>query len=224
MPDPHPALTPPLTFEQARVLGCLLEKEALVPDSYPLTLNTLITACNQSTNRDPVTHFDETTVVRALDGLRESQWAFQLSQAGARVPKFKHNLSAKIPGLSPASVALLCTLITRGHQTAGELRQRCERMHAFPDLPSLEAELDTLQTHPDGPLIVCLPAGSGRRVPAYAHLFCGPVDPALPAAAVVVAPSPPSTPPVDPEWKDRIEAELVSLRAELTDLKTQLGL
>ena len=146
---------PPLTFEQSRILGCLLEKEVLVPDSYPLTLNTLVTACNQSTNREPVTNFDESTVTRALEGLRETQWAFQLSQAGARVPKFKHNLHAKIHDLSPASVALLCTLLLRGHQTAGELRQRTERLHPFPDLPSIEAELDTLQNHPEGPLPVC---------------------------------------------------------------------
>ncbi len=217
----------PLTFEQSRVLGCLLEKEVLVPDSYPLTLNTLITACNQSTNRDPITHFDETTVVRALDGLRETQWAFQLSQAGARVPKYRHNLHAKIHDLSPASVALLSTLLLRGHQTAGELRQRCERLHAFPDLPSIETELDALQNHPEGPLVICLPSGHGRRVPAYAHLLCGPVDPFAPSTASIPATTtivPPPAPPIDPDWKDRIELELATLRAELADLKSQLGL
>ncbi len=223
MPESHPVLATPMRFEQARILGCLLEKEVLVPDSYPLTLNTLVTACNQSTNRDPVTSLDEATVVRALDGLRESQWAFQISLAGSRVPKFKHNLPAKIPGLTPAAIAVLCTLLLRGHQTAGELRQRCERMHAFPDLPAIESELAALQNHPDGPLIVCLPAGGGRRVPAYAHLFCGPVDLAAPAAAVIVAPPPPAAPSIDPEWKDRIESEIAALRAELADLKAQLG-
>jgi uncharacterized protein YceH (UPF0502 family) len=226
MSDTHSALTQPLTFEQSRVLGCLLEKEVLVPDSYPLTLNTLVTACNQSTNRDPVTNFDETVVIRALDGLRETQWAFQLSQAGARVPKFKHNLHAKIHDLSPAAVAILCMLLLRGHQTAGELRQRCERMHAFPDLASIETQLEALQHQPEGPLIVCLPSGSGRRVPAYAHLFCGPVDPFSPS--VTAAPTtyivPPPAPPIDPDWKERIESELATLRAELADLKSQLGL
>jgi uncharacterized protein YceH (UPF0502 family) len=217
---------PPLTFEQARILGCLLEKEVLVPDSYPLTLNTLVTACNQSTNREPVTSFDEATVTRALEGLRENQWAFQLSQAGARVPKFKHNLHAKIHDLSPAPVALLCTLLLRGPQTAGELRQRCERMHPFPDLSSLESELDSLQTHPEGPLVVCLPSGHGRRVPAYAHLLCGPVDPATATSSIAPASVivPPPAPPIDPEWKDRIEAELAALRSELAELKTQLGI
>jgi uncharacterized protein YceH (UPF0502 family) len=217
---------PPLTFEQSRILGCLLEKEVLVPDSYPLTLNTLVTACNQSTNREPVTSFDESTVTRALEGLRETQWAFQLSQAGARVPKFKHNLHAKIHDLSPASVALLCTLLLRGHQTAGELRQRTERMHPFPDLQSIEAELDTLQNHPEGPLVVCLPSGNGRRVPAYAHLLCGPVDPNTPASSIapVTTIVPPPAPPIDPDWKERIESELASLRAELAELKAQLGI
>ncbi len=224
MPAPHPAIAAPLTFEQARVLGCLLEKEALVPDSYPLTLNTLVTACNQSTNRDPVTSFDEAAVVRALDGLRESQWAFQLSQAGARVAKYKHNLAAKIPGLSAASTALLCTLLLRGVQTAGELRQRSERQHAFPDIASIEAELAALQNHPEGALVICLPAGHGRRVAAYAHLFCGEVEPASITTAVIVPPAVVAeTRAADAEWKEKIEAELAALRAEVTELKAQLG-
>jgi uncharacterized protein len=216
----------PITFEQSRILGCLLEKEVLVPDSYPLTLNTLVTACNQSTNREPVTNLDEITVTRSLEGLRESQWAFQISQAGARVPKFKHNLHAKIADLSPASVALLCTLLLRGHQTAGELRQRTERMHAFPDLQAVEAELDTLQNHPDGPMVICLPSGNGRRVAAYAHLLCGPVDPYASTSAVASVDTivPPPAPPIDPEWKTRIEAELAALRNEVAELKSQLGI
>lgn len=222
MSEIHPTLATPLSFEQARILGCLLEKETLVPDSYPLTLNSLVTACNQSTNRDPVTNLDEAVVLRALDGLREALWAFQISQAGARVPKFKHNLPAKIPGLSPAATALLCTLLLRGHQTAGELRQRCERLHAFPDLPSVETALEELCHHPDGPLAVCLPAGQGRRVAAYASLFCGPVDASAAAGPVIIAPPPAASSP-DAEWKERIESELAALRAEMAELKTQLG-
>jgi len=224
MSEPHPALSPPLSLAQTRVLGCLLEKEALVPDIYPLTLNSLITACNQSTNREPVTHFSEGEVLAALDGLREHQWAFQLSQAGARVPKFKHNLVHKIPDLSPASQALLTTLLLRGPQTSGELRQRCERMHAFPDLAAVEAELDALQTLPDGPLVVCLPPGSGRRVACYAHLFAGPVDPDVITGAVIIAPPPPPAPSIDPDWQAQIESQLAALQAELRDLKSQLGI
>lgn len=223
MHDTHPALATPLTFEQSRVLGCLLEKEILVPDSYPLTLNTLVIACNQSTNRDPVTSFDEATVLTALDGLRESLWVFQLSQAGARVPKFKHNLPAKISGLTPAAHALLSTLLLRGHQTAGELRQRCERLHAFPDLPAVEAALTDLQNHPEGPLITCLPAGQGRRVAAYAHLFGGPVDASAPVQLLPLPPTSARPPSLDEEWKSRIESELVALRTELAELKAQLG-
>ncbi len=222
MTETNSALAAPLSFEQARVLGCLLEKEVLVPDSYPLTLNALIAACNQSTNRDPVTSFDEAAVVAALESLREAQWAFQISQAGARVPKFKHNLPAKLTGLSAASCALLCTLLLRGPQTAGELRQRCERLHAFPDIPSVESELADLQNHPQGPLITCLPAGQGRRVAAYAHLFSGPVDAS--AAGVVMVSAPLARPPaLDDEWKNRIEAELAALRSDLADLQSQLG-
>lgn len=224
MSDPHPALFPPLSLAQTRVLGCLLEKETLVPDTYPLTLNSLITACNQSTNRDPVTHFSESEVLAALDGLREHQWAFQLSQAGARVPKFKHNLSHKIPDLLPASRALLTTLLLRGPQTSGELRQRCERLHEFPDLASVESELDALQSLAAGPLVVCLPPGSGRRVACYAHLFSGPVDPDVITGAVIVAPPPSPPPAIDPNWQTQIENQIAALQAELRDLKSQLGI
>ena len=226
VPSLHPVIEPALTFEQSRVLGCLLEKEVLVPDSYPLTLNALMAACNQSTNREPVTHLSEAEILSALDGLRQSLWVFQLSQAGARVPKFKHNLEAKLPGLSAASTALLCTLLLRGQQTAGELRQRCERLHTFPDLASVEAELDALQKHPEGALVICLPAGNGRRVPAYAHLFCGPVDPLAPSPSAHSAPAvvvPPPPPLIDQEWKTRVEEELNALRAEIQHLKAQLG-
>ncbi len=223
----HPALQPALTFTQARILGCLLEKEALVPDSYPLTLNALLAACNQSTNRDPVTQLGEAEVLAALEGLRQSLWVFQLSQAGARVPKFKHNLEAKLPGLSSPASALLCTLLLRGPQTAGELRQRCERLHAFPDLEAVEAELAALENLAEGALVVGLPAGNGRRVPAYAHLFCGPVDPLASSpqgTAVSTIVVPPPAPPMDPAWKERVEAELQALRAEVNDLKAQLGM
>jgi uncharacterized protein YceH (UPF0502 family) len=222
MPDPHPAFTvTALSFEQTRVLGCLLEKEALVPDTYPLTFNSLLAACNQTTNRDPVTSLDDAAVTAAIDGLRQTGWVFQLSQAGARVPKFKHNLHDKISGLDRPAVALLCTLLLRGHQTAGELRQRCERMHAFPDLASVESELESLMDHAEGPLVTCLPSGSGRRVAQYAHLFSGPVDPgavhAMHAAPAVVVP-----PPED--WRLAVETRLAALESAVADLRAQLGL
>ena len=111
----------------------------------------------------------------------------------------------------------------RGADDAGELRQRCERLHAFPDLASVESALADLQNDPDGALITCLPAGHGRRVAAYAHLFCGPVDPSTPTQ---IQP-PPTTavraPSLDDDWKLRIESELAALRSELADLKAQLG-
>ena len=226
MNSPHSVLSIPLSFEQARVLGCLLEKEVTVPDSYPLTLNQLLSACNQSSNREPITDFDEATVSTALEGLRQQLWVFQLSQAGARVPKLKHNLPAKLPDLSKAAVALLTTLLLRGPQTAGELRQRTERMHPFEDLAAVESTLQELTANPEGALAICLPSGNGRRVAQYMHLFCGPVDPDLISTAsapkAVVIPPPP--PIVTEEWKLDIEQQLAQLREQIQDLRAQLGI
>lgn len=156
MEESSQPLFEPLTFEEGRVLGCLVEKESTTPDYYPMTLNALTTACNQSTSRDPVVSFDERTVQTAIEGLKSHGLAFQVSQAGARAVKFKHNLPGKFPHLDEAPTALLCTLILRGPQTVGELRQRSERMVPFPDIPAVESELTKLMEYPGGPLIMVL--------------------------------------------------------------------
>jgi uncharacterized protein len=209
---------PPLTFEEARVLGCLLEKEALTPDYYPMTLNGLTTACNQSTSRDPVVSFDEATVSRALEGLKSRQLVFQITMAGARAPKFKHNVPATFVHLDEAAIALLCTLILRGPQTVGELRQRSERMVPFPDIPAVEAELKKLMEYPDLPLVKFFAPGGGRKASTYAHLLCGDVIAPNPVVAV-------STPVenLEPSWKEKIEAELAALKAEIAELKVRIG-
>lgn len=207
----------PLTFEEARVLGCLIEKESTTPDYYPMTLNALTTACNQSTSRDPVVSFDDRTVQIAIEGLKSHQLAFQVSQAGARSVKFKHNLPGKFPHLDEAMTALLCTLILRGPQTVGELRQRSERMVPFPDIPAVEAELKKLLEYPGGPLITFFGPGGGRKSATYAHLLCG--EAAAPNPVIAVA----GGEVIEPAWKEKIEAELAELRAEIEKLKAQIG-
>lgn len=208
----------PLTFEQARVLGCLIEKEMTTPEYYPLTLNSLVAACNQSSNRDPVVSFDEATVLAAIEGLKSRAFAFQVSIPGARVQKYKHNLNGKFPRLERPGLALMSVLLLRGTQTAGELRQRTERMQQFPDISSLEAALQELTDYPDTPLAVRLPAGAGRKAVTYAHLLCGPVESAPP---VIVASA--ARVPADPDWRLRVEMELESLRGELAELRRLIG-
>ena len=158
------------------MLGCLIEKEMTTPENYPLTLNSLVSACNQSSNRDPVVSFHETTVLEALEVLKTRGFAFQISIPGARVQKYKHNLGGKFPRLEKPGQALMCVLLLRGAQTPGELRQRTERLYAFADLPSLEAALQELISYPETPLVVRIPPGGGRKAVTYAHLLCGPVE------------------------------------------------
>lgn len=209
----------PLTFEQARVLGSLIEKAMTTPESYPLTLNSLVAACNQSSNREPVMSLHESTVLEAVDALKTRGFAFQVTIPGARVQKFKHNLDGKFPRLEKPGLALMCVLLLRGPQTAGELRQRTERMHGFADIPSLEAALQELTVYPGTPLVTLVPAGAGRKAVTYAHLLCGPVETQVPARAVPAMPAPSG----DTSWRERIERELAELRAEVAELRTKLG-
>jgi len=217
----------PLTFEQVRVLGCLLEKEATTPDYYPMTLNGLTTACNQSTNREPVVAFAEETVTEALEGLKARQFALQVTLAGSRVQKFKHNLDRKLPWLEKPQIAVLCVLMLRGAQTIGELRQRTERLYAFPDLTSLEATLQTMITG-DGnePTVVLFPPGPGRKSPLYVHTLSGvPEAPTVQGGTVVTESFAPSASAREDDqlWRARIEGEIADLRAQLADLKAKLG-
>lgn len=219
-PEDSPA-PPPLAAIEVRILGCLIEKELTLPDYYPLTLNSLVNACNQTTNREPVMSLGESTVAEALHGLKQRGYVFQVTMAGARVQKFKHNIQGKYPRLEKAGIALLAVLLLRGVQTLGELRQRTERMQPFPDLESVEAELQKLIDYPDGALVACLPAGSGRRVAAYAHLLSG--EPVIESPPLVVV-APRTDDAIDPAWKNHVEAEIESLKAEVARLKEQLGI
>jgi uncharacterized protein YceH (UPF0502 family) len=215
-----PSTFDPISFEQARVLGCLIEKEMTTPENYPLTLNSLVTACNQSSNREPVVSFDEGTVLDALEVLKTRGLAFQVTIPGARVQKFKHNLNGKFPRLEKPGLALLCVLLLRGAQTPGELRQRTERLHGFLDIPSLEAALQELIAYPETPLVVRIPAGGGRKTVTYAHLLCGPVEAGQ--APVTIGAAASSRTSVDAGWKERIERELAALREEVAQLRRLL--
>ncbi|WP_051945375.1 YceH family protein [Verrucomicrobium sp. BvORR106] len=223
-PVEAPALIP-LTAEQVRVLGCLIEKEATTPEAYPLTLNALVNACNQTTNREPVVRYDEDTVLEALDGLKRRGYVLQLTLVGARVQKYKHTLDSKFGFLTKPTIALLAALMLRGVQTSGELRQRTERLHVFADIPAVEHELHKLIDYPGHPLAVQFAPGGGRKTVTFAHLLSGLVEPGVassssPAvAAVNVSP----TAVYDADWRGRMEQELASLRAEVAELRSLIA-
>jgi uncharacterized protein len=216
MDDPLPLLS----AAEVRVLGSLVEKQLTTPDYYPLTLNALTNACNQLTNRDPVVSFDEATVVRALDGLRDKRLATLFHGAESRVAKYRHNVGDVLP-LAPPEVALLCVLMLRGPQTIGELRTRSERLYAFENLPDVEASLNGLSTR-EPPLVAKLPRQPGTKESRYGHLLSGAVDvapaekpvPIEPATAVVRA---------ENERVAALEKEIAGLRRELSDLQQQFA-
>ena len=159
-----------LTDIEVRVLGSLMEKSMTTPEYYPLSLNGLTNACNQKSNREPVVAYDETTVVRALDGLREKQLA--VLSSSSRVPKYAENFVATRK-MVPREAGLLMVLMLRGPQTVGELRGRSERVYSFADLAEVEATLDELA---ESGYVVKLPRMAGHKESRYAHLLAGAVN------------------------------------------------
>jgi len=211
-----------LTFEETRVLGCLLEKESTTPDHYPLTLNALVSACNQSSSREPVVAFETAQVEQTMEDLRYGGLGMLVHQAGARVAKFKHTLENKFPDLTEGQRALICVLLLRGQQSSGELRQRTERMHAFNDVSKVEAALDTLIHYEPYPLVKKFAAGGGRRVPSYAHLLSGEAAaPSASASSPAPATSVAETVVEAPTWRGELESRVEDLEAEVATLKTQ---
>lgn len=208
---------PPLNAAEARVLGSLIEKQITTPDYYPLTLNALTNACNQLTNRDPVVAFDETTVVRAIEGLRGKRLATLFAGQESRVAKYKHTLTDALL-LTPAEVALLCVLLLRGPQTIGELRTRCERLFAFDTLPEVEEALNALAARPPQPLVAKLPRQPGTKESRYVQLLTGTID-----AAAAIAPE--KSLPVEPATAMvRVENERIAkLEQEVAELKQQFA-
>lgn len=166
----------PLTAAEARVLATLMEKARTVPDSYPLTLNSLQSGCNQKSSREPVMNLSEDEIAQALDGLRERSLVFESS--GGRTARYEHNFERAV-GLPSQAAALLGLLLLRGPQTAGELRLNAERWHRFADIGSVEVFLEELQERsPEkgGPLVIKLERAPGAREQRWAQLLCGPVE------------------------------------------------
>lgn len=206
-----------LTAEEARVLGVLIEKQMTTPEYYPLSLNALTNACNQKNNRDPVTAYDEPTVVRALDGLRDRRLAAMVTEAGSRVPKYKHLFSETV-GLDERDTAIVCELLLRGPQTVGELRQRAERMAPFASVEEVEIVLRELTVTKQ--LVVKLPRQPGRKEPRHAHVLCGPV--AADAGGIEPPPEPARLQVATQDERiARIEAELAELKAQFEQFKRQ---
>ncbi len=211
---------PKLNATEIRVLGALIEKQITTPDYYPLSLNALVNACNQLTNRDPVVAFDEQTVVRAVDGLREKRLATLFSGAESRVAKYKHSLMDALL-LTPAEIALLCVLMLRGPQTIGELRTRAERLFTFDHLGEVEEVLGALMSRPGQPLVVKLPRQPGTKEARYAQLLSGPVETSPADGAPHSGPPPPVSP--DAERITKLETDLAAVRQELGDLRQQFA-
>jgi uncharacterized protein YceH (UPF0502 family) len=235
-----------LSAPEIRVLGCLLEKQRTTPDAYPLSLNALRLACNQATNRDPVTEYDEAVIRDALHRLSRRRWTRLASGAGSRAPKYRHLLDEAL-GLPEDELAVLCVLMLRGPQTPGELKQRTERLHPLADLAAV---LEALERLIGRDLAARLPRRPGQKEERYMHLLgddeAPPGAPAAPAGpapqwtpppavpdvegaaqaappptAPVAGPTPAAAPTPDPRV-GRLEDEVAALRAELAALRASL--
>lgn len=209
-----------LSVLEARVLGCLIEKELTTPDLYPLTLNSLVNACNQRSNRDPLLEVSAREVEAALDGLRAKRLATLFSGADARVPKYRQTLDLVYPMVTETRV-LLCELFLRGPQTTAELRARAERMAKLA-AEEIEAVLQELANRPAGALVRRLPRQTGQKEARWVQLLTG-----EPAALAEAGPEPLTvTLTLPPEVERRLaalEAEVARLRSELARLRGALG-
>ncbi|MFN3321928.1 MAG: YceH family protein [Bryobacteraceae bacterium] len=207
----------PLDPVETRVLACLIEKETTTPEYYPLTLNAAVNACNQKSNRDPVVSYDDEAVEAALDRLRARGLLYVTTGPGLRAPKYSHRLTEALH-LGRREMALLCVLMLRGPQTAGELRDRAGRMHEFSDLEEVVSCLHRLTEH-EPPLVALLERQAGRKERRYAHLLSGEVPlpayeqgPAVERSAAGVA-----------ARVEALEGEVASLKEEIEALRRQFG-
>ena len=204
---------------EARVIGTMIEKRITVPDSYPLTINSIVNGCNQINNRAPVTSLTEAEVTSAVERLRERSFAGLYTGAATRVPKYAERFAERL-GIAAAETALLCELMLRGAQMPGELRSRAERMHAFADLAELESTLQAM-SELTPPLVVQLPRETGARAAKWQHMLFGGELPAADAVAL-----PPSKMDREAALSERVlalETKVSELEELLTALRMQLG-
>lgn len=205
---------------ELRVVGALVEKQIATPDYYPITLNALVNACNQKNHRDPVVGYDEATVVRALDGLRDKKLAYTFHGSDSRVPKYGH-LFGKAYELNEGETAVMTVLVLRGPQTPGELRSRTAHLHNFENLPEVETTLQNLSLRAD-PLVVKLPRQSGSRESRFAHLLAGDIN-IEELAAAERSEAPASSSRGSNDRVARLEEQIATLQQELTELKQQFA-
>jgi uncharacterized protein len=218
-----------LTAEEVRVLGSLVEKAITTPDYYPLSLNALVNACNQSSNRDPVVAYGEPTVLCAIESLRGRKLAFIFEGAASRVAKYGQKFAETL-GLSPPETAALVILMLRGPQTVGEIRGRSGRLHAFANIGEVESTLQGLAARSPQPLVVRLPRQPGFKESRYAHLLAGPPEVASPeaadgAGAAVPASAGAAAPAgaLGDAATARLEQEIENLRREVAELQAQFA-
>ncbi|AUO64846.1 DUF480 domain-containing protein [Citrobacter freundii complex sp. CFNIH2] len=210
-----------LTAAEARVIGCLLEKQVTTPEQYPLSVNGVVTACNQKTNREPVMNMAEYEVQELLDNLVKRHFLRTVSGFGSRVTKYEQRFCNSEFGnlkLSPAEVALVTTLLLRGAQTPGELRSRASRMYEFSDMAEVDATLERLATREDGPYVVRLAREPGKRESRYMHLFCGEVQ-----EPVALADEPQAATGDLQARVEALESEVAALKQRLESLLEHLG-
>jgi len=192
-----------LSDAEVRVLGSLIEKEITTPDYYPLSLNALMAACNQSSNRNPVAHFDESTVARAVESLQEKKLVHLLDRGESRVTKYRHVLYEAM-NLGRPAIAVMCVMMLRGPQTVGEIRTRSNRLYNFSSLEEVEITLNSLMS---GALIVRLPRQSGQKEVRYAHLLSGEVSFTEPEA--------------EPDRIGKLEKEVDDLKKQFEQFRKQ---
>jgi uncharacterized protein YceH (UPF0502 family) len=206
---------------EIRVLGCLVEKQRTTPDVYPLTLNSLRLACNQSTNRDPVVDYDENTIRGAIERLVQRKWATLASWSNRRSMKYRHTLDNAL-GLDDEEISVLAVLMLRGPQTPGELKARTERLHSFAGMDELDAALERLA---ERSLVRRLERRPGQREERYLQLLGEELDEA-PQAPASAAPSAPETEVRTDDAEDRferIEQQIAELRRQVEALREELG-
>jgi hypothetical protein len=221
-------MNPQLSPHEARVIGSLIEKQITTPEQYPLSLNALVLACNQKSNRDPVLELTVPAVQELIDALSRKHLVIEKSGFGSRVPKYQQrfcNTEFSALQFTPQERAILCELLLRGPQTPGELRSRASRMAPFSDVTEVETSLDNLAQDPAGPRVLQLPREPGRRDSRYAHLFSGEVHAApgeLGTSARAAEPGLERAPGALTERVSALEQQVRDLRAELAAVRASL--